>query len=123
MEEVASLIADMVRAGVPADLIGRTAAALTTSTNAVDEQAARRREKDRERKRLLGSDWELIRQAVIKRDGETCRYCGVQTSSIHIDHIFPLSRGGTNDLWNLTVSCSRCNISKKDKTVEEWEND
>lgn len=121
MDQVADLIADMVRAGIDPDLIGRTAAAFAAQST--DKQAIRRREKDRDRKRLLGSDWEMIRQTVIKRDGETCRYCGEKTSSIHIDHIFPLSRGGTNDLWNLTVSCSRCNISKKDKTLEEWEND
>lgn len=50
MEQVADLIADMVRAGVDADLIGRTAAAFALRSPVTDEQAERRREKDRARK-------------------------------------------------------------------------
>jgi hypothetical protein len=50
---VAALIADMVRAGVDPDLIGRTADLLASRDAAVvkDEAAERRREADRERKR------------------------------------------------------------------------
>ncbi|MGN6534281.1 MAG: hypothetical protein ACTHKQ_00950 [Mesorhizobium sp.] len=57
MSDVASLIADMVRAGVDPDLIGRTAAALSRRepVKIMDEQAERRRAKDRERKRLRNS--------------------------------------------------------------------
>jgi len=55
--DVADLIADMVRAGVDPELIGRTAAALAgrDPVKIVDEQAERRRAKDRERKRLRNS--------------------------------------------------------------------
>lgn len=57
MTDVAVLIADMVRAGVDPDLIGRAAAALAERepVQIIDEQAARRRAKDRERKRLRNS--------------------------------------------------------------------
>ncbi len=57
MSDVAELIADMVRAGVDPELIGRTAAALADRepVKIVDEQAERRRSKDRERKRLRNS--------------------------------------------------------------------
>lgn len=57
MTDVAELIADMVRQGVDADLIGRTAAALAERepVRLVDEQAERRRERDRDRKRLRKS--------------------------------------------------------------------
>jgi hypothetical protein len=51
LSEVAALIADMVRAGVDPELIGRTAAALARRN--VDEQAERRRAADRERKARL----------------------------------------------------------------------
>lgn len=52
MTDVAALIADMVRAGVDPDLIGRTAQALAEREPVAmpDEQAERRRAKDRERK-------------------------------------------------------------------------
>lgn len=57
MSDVAALIADMVRAGVDPELIGRTAAALAQRepVKIVDEQAERRRAKDRQRKRLRNS--------------------------------------------------------------------
>lgn len=57
MTDVAALIADMVRAGVDPDLIGRAAAALAERDpiRIVDEQAERRRAADRERKRLRNS--------------------------------------------------------------------
>ncbi len=57
MTEIAKLIADMVRAGVDPELIGRAAAALAEREPVLvaDEQAERRRAKDRERKRLRKS--------------------------------------------------------------------
>lgn len=57
MSKVASLIQDMIAAGVSAELIGRTAALLAEREPVVvsDEQAERRRAKDRERKRLRNS--------------------------------------------------------------------
>lgn len=57
MSDVAVLIADMVRAGVDPDLIGRTAEALASREPVVlkDESAERRRMKDRDRKRLRNS--------------------------------------------------------------------
>lgn len=59
MSRVAALIQDMVAAGVSAELIGRTAALLAereaVPVLVTDEQAERRRAKDRERKRLRNS--------------------------------------------------------------------
>jgi hypothetical protein len=55
--DVAKLIADMARAGVDPELIGRAAAALAEREPVLvaDEQAERRRAADRERKRLRKS--------------------------------------------------------------------
>jgi hypothetical protein len=57
VNNVAALIADMVRAGVDPELIGRAAEALSQRepVRVVDEQAERRRAKDRDRKRLRNS--------------------------------------------------------------------
>ncbi|GAA0616640.1 hypothetical protein [Paenochrobactrum glaciei] len=72
MNDVAILIADMVRAGVDADLIGRTAAALSNreAVQVIDEQAERRRAKDRERKRLRNSaeSAENVEAAISKKE-------------------------------------------------------
>lgn len=37
-----------------------------------------------------------------------------------IDHILPLSRGGTGHIDNLQLLCSGCNRSKGNKTMPEW---
>lgn len=77
MSSVAALIADMIRAGVDPELIGRTAEALAARepVKIVDEQAERRRAKDRERKRLRNSaesdesaEKESIPQTPLKED-------------------------------------------------------
>lgn len=53
--------------------------------------------------------------------GFTCEYCGLLLGDCyHLEHRTPLSRGGTNELRNLAISCSSCNLSKLTKTDEEW---
>lgn len=38
----------------------------------------------------------------------------------HVDHIVPLSRGGSHSRDNLCCSCARCNLRKSAKTPEEF---
>lgn len=61
-----------------------------------------------------------VRKAVFERDGFVCAYCGGTDGRFEIDHIQPWSRGGSNDLENLTVACQPCNRNKRDSTLEEW---
>lgn len=51
-----------------------------------------------------------------------CFYCGVLLDAInyHHDHMTPLSRGGSNWPNNIALSCPSCNLSKHDKTSEEF---
>ena len=60
-------------------------------------------------------------QSVVARDGIWCRYCGKRTNQYtrQIDHVIPVSRGGTNDLDNLAVSCRTCNYRKGTQLLEE----
>ncbi len=51
---------------------------------------------------------------------EACAYCGCTSGPFEVDHITPVSRGGTNDPENLTCACRSCNRSKGAKTVKEW---
>ena len=54
----------------------------------------------------------LTRKNILKRDNNTCQYCGKNKSEITIDHILPKDKGG-NDSWNnLVVACKRCNMIK-----------
>ena len=38
----------------------------------------------------------------------------------HMDHLTPLSRGGSHTLENLAPACGRCNMQKSAKTYDEW---
>ena len=40
--------------------------------------------------------------------------------NLTIDHIIPRSRGGKNTWKNLVTCCSRCNVTKGNKTPNEW---
>jgi HNH endonuclease len=55
-----------------------------------------------------------IRFAVFKRDGFTCQYCGAHPPDVilEIDHIEPISEGGSNDESNLATACTSCNRGK-----------
>ncbi|MBW2596963.1 MAG: HNH endonuclease [Deltaproteobacteria bacterium] len=61
-----------------------------------------------------------IRFETLLRDGFTCQYCGRRAPDVelHVDHIIPLSRGGTDDLDNLVTACSECNIGKSTRLIE-----
>jgi len=52
-----------------------------------------------------------------------CCYCNrAYTVDRHksLDHIIPICRGGSNDPSNINVCCFRCNLSKRDLTLDEW---
>lgn len=55
-----------------------------------------------------------IRYEVFERDGYTCQYFGAKAPDVtlHVDHIVPVSDGGTDDLSNLVTACEYCNIGK-----------
>lgn len=45
-----------------------------------------------------------------------CAYCRSSLrGGYHVDHVRPLSRGGSNAPSNLQLTCAACNLSKKDK--------
>lgn len=51
-----------------------------------------------------------------------CAYCGreVYPQTVTMDHVIPLSRGGTNYISNITPACWTCNNAKRARTPEEW---
>jgi 5-methylcytosine-specific restriction endonuclease McrA len=57
---------------------------------------------------------------VVRRDGQMCQLCGcnVKDDKLHLDHIIPISRGGTSSTENLRVLCADCNLKKSDSLDE-----
>lgn len=47
-----------------------------------------------------------------------CRYCLIAESTT-VDHVIPVSRGGTNILTNMVGCCEPCNQLKANMTPEE----
>ncbi len=58
---------------------------------------------------------------IFKRDEFTCQYCGNRPPDVvlEVDHIHPVSKGGTSEAPNLTTSCFDCNRGKRDKVLSE----
>lgn len=64
-----------------------------------------------------------IEQIRIIHITESCAYCGIFFSEDikrHIDHIVPLSKGGSHTFENLISVCEKCNLSKGSSLIPEW---
>lgn len=88
----------------------------------------------RARQAGVESDPKLTVLALRSIDGDYCCYCGVEMTFVRgrrgegiasnratLEHILPISRGGTHTFDNAAIACHRCNTSKNRKTVAEWE--
>ena len=59
-----------------------------------------------------------VRSKVLARDGYRCRHCGISAALgaiLHVDHIIPVSKGGTSDMGNLQTLCQDCNLGKSNR--------
>jgi len=64
-----------------------------------------------------------IRHEVFKKDNFCCVECGATNKEIilHVDHIIPVSRGGTDELDNLQTLCESCNLAKKNRIINRFQ--
>lgn len=55
-----------------------------------------------------------LRFQILERDGYRCRYCGrgAPGVTLHVDHVHPQSKNGTDDPDNLVTACEDCNLGK-----------
>ena len=86
--------------------------------------------------RELASDRRNARRAKLYKNGvfliskkelaklyrSPCFYCG-SSNKITVDHVVPISRGGSHGIGNLVSACSFCNGSKSSKFLIEWKRD
>ena len=61
-----------------------------------------------------------IRNYLLEKHGRRCFYCGKAVSDFEVEHMFPKSKGGSNRIDNLTLSCHDCNEKKGTLTAEEF---
>ena len=65
---------------------------------------------------LYGTEiWEYL----LEKFGRKCFYCGAKDISLEKEHIIPKSKGGSDRVSNLTVSCHSCNQEKGNRHPNE----
>lgn len=55
-----------------------------------------------------------LRFEILRRDNHACRYCGATApeAALTVDHVVPVTLGGTDDPKNLVAACRDCNSGK-----------
>ncbi len=62
-----------------------------------------------------------IREYLLELTGHKCAYCGQGRRRLHVEHIIPKARGGSDRPDNLTMACQPCNQEKGKLYGEELE--
>ena len=65
--------------------------------------------------KIVARDWERLQ----RRYASGCAYCGAQ-GKMTMDHVVPLSRGGTHTIGNVLPVCGPCNFRKGARCITEW---
>lgn len=90
-----------------------------------------KREEARRRRALLRTTVveDFTTEELRAEQGDQCAYCPKQMlfgvreyhpDKASLDHVVPLSRGGTHTRDNAVLACLECNMSKGDKMLAEW---
>jgi len=64
-----------------------------------------------------------VKQYLLTVNKHKCAYCGGLSGDniLQVEHIHPHSKGGTDKVSNLTISCRVCNEAKGSLTLDQWE--
>jgi len=63
--------------------------------------------------------WE-VRSYLLEKFGYQCAYCHTCRGPFELDHHRPRSRGGSDRVSNLVLSCHNCNAAKGNQTAREF---
>ncbi len=67
-------------------------------------------------------------ERILRRYFKNCFYCNRDLDDlpkeikIHVDHFIPRSYVAEDELWNLVLSCSQCNLNKSDSLAVDFKN-
>lgn len=89
----------------------------------IERTRARNRLRRARRVGAEGSHTEDEVSGLYESQGRKCACCGqlLTEGSRHLDHIMPLSLGGSNYIENLQWLCQFCNSVKSDRHPDEWD--
>lgn len=91
--------------------------ALENPENVQERAEVRRSRQQRAGPRCSKADISHLR----KLQEDQCAYCMTELEGAgYVDHMTPLSKGGTNDIGNLVLACFQCNAEKHAKTANQY---
>ena len=61
-----------------------------------------------------------VKEYLLQKWDRKCAYCGAENVPFEIEHILAKSKGGSNRVSNLCLSCHSCNQAKGNRPVEEF---
>ncbi|MEQ8998096.1 MAG: RNA-guided endonuclease IscB, partial [Coleofasciculus sp. B1-GNL1-01] len=61
-----------------------------------------------------------VKEYLLAKWNRKCAYCGIENVPFEIEHILAKSKGGSNRVSNLCLSCHSCNQDKGNKPIEEF---
>ncbi|NEP21810.1 RNA-guided endonuclease IscB [Moorena sp. SIO3I6] len=61
-----------------------------------------------------------LREYLLEKWNRKCAYCGTTDTQLEIEHIKPLSKGGSDRVYNLAIACHSCNQAKSNQEVEHF---
>jgi len=64
--------------------------------------------------KIMASEWRRL----CKKFGNKCLCCGRSDVKLTLDHIVPLSHGGSNTIDNAQPLCNSCNSRKGTRTID-----
>lgn len=84
------------------------------------QEFARRKQWSDRPNRFKRKDNRKKKLALIKRDGTKCFYCGKEMyDDVTLEHLIPLTSGGSNKLSNAVLAHSNCNNDVGHKSLNE----
>lgn len=87
--------------------------------NQANKDIIRERKMRRKILKMNNGTFVILPKEIKRLYNSKCIYCGSQ-KNITLDHIIPLTRGGTHSIGNLQPLCKSCNSSKNNKLMIEW---
>ena len=61
-----------------------------------------------------------VKEYLLEKWSRQCAYCGKKDVVLEVEHIEPLSKGGSNRISNLCIACVSCNKKKGSKPIKEF---